>query len=126
MSGPMPTNTYEDVWILPFKSQEFNDGPQLTQDLREAHLRLDHESESGEYEWSEIVFRGVHAIAFTGHASCTRDQVRAYDRLVRVRHSDWLAGLVGADAGQEHFRIYFDEFGCYDIAATTFEVRDRA
>jgi len=116
---------YEDLWILPFKSQEFNQGPELHQRLAVAQLRLDHETESGEYVWSTVGFGGLHALVFTAHASCTRDQVRAYDRLVRVKDSDWLRSLTGADPSLRHFRIYFDEFGCYDIAAASFEVRSQ-
>lgn len=126
MSGDRTVHEFEEAWVMPFKSQEFSQGPELIQTLREVRLRLDHETETGDYEWSAIVFRGVHAIRFTAHASCTRDQVRAYDRLVRVQRSEWLEALPGAEADHHHFRIYFDEFGCYDVVAASFEVREEA
>lgn len=116
---------YEDVWVLPFKSQEFMHGPELHQTVAELRLRMDHEREDGTYDWSAVVFRGVHAYNFTSHGSCSRDQVKAYDRLVRVHSSEWLANFSTAESNLVHFRIYFDEFACYDIAATGVEVRDK-
>ena len=122
MNEPVAESEYEDVWVLPFMSQEFNEGPQLHQGPVEVRLRLDHETETGDYVWTGISFRGVQALTFTGHASCSRDQIRAYDRLVRVKRSEWLRSLSGGEPELEHYRIYFDEFGCYDIAASGFEV----
>lgn len=124
MSRNTMPNDYEEAWVLPFKSQEFMQGPQLHQRFAEVELRLDHETETGEYIWSAIMFRGVHALRFTAHPSCSRDQVRAYDRLVQVNRSAWLERLKGAEPSVRHYRIYFDEFGCYDIAAVGFEVRE--
>lgn len=115
---------YEVAWEMPFKSQEFSQGPELLQSLREVRLRLDHETESGDYVWSALVFHDVHAVRFTAHASCTRDQVHAYDRLVRVPRHEWLDALPGVDSNLQHFRIYFDEFGCYDVVAADFQVRE--
>lgn len=121
----MTSEVYEDVWVLPFKSQEFVKGPELHQTLGELHLLVDHEKADGSYEWSGIVFRGVHAFMFTGHGSCSPDQVHAYDRLVRVHQSDWLAHLKRSGEQVHHYRIYFDYIGAYDIAASEVEVKDR-
>jgi len=121
MSSVIP-DADEEVWALPFKSQEFMHGPELPQTATELRLRMDHEREDGSYVWSTVVFRGVQAFRFTSYESCSREQVQAYDRLVRVRSREWLAILPGADPDLVHFRIYFDEFGCYDIAALRVEV----
>jgi hypothetical protein len=120
----MSSATYEDIWLLPFKSQEFQQGPELHQSLTELRLRLDHEREDGSYEWSAIVFRGVQAFAFTAHGCCSSDQVAAYDRLVLVNTSAWLLSLNELRTSVHHFRIYFDYIGCYDVAASEVEVRD--
>lgn len=126
MSQDMTWNEFEEVWVLPFKSQEFMQGPQMHQTLTEVQLRLDHETETGKYVWTNLVFLRTHALIFTSHASCSRDQVRAYDRLVQVNHSDWLQGMRGVEPDVRHYRVYFDEFGCYDIAAASFEVREES
>ena len=47
-----------DVWLMPFKSQEFVRGPELTQHVGDATLRLDCEAESGRYEWKVVYFTG--------------------------------------------------------------------
>ena len=106
-----------EVWRLPFKSQEFTSGPELIQTPTKTTLRLDHELPTGDYVWTSIVFQGVQGLRFTGHASCSRDQVAAYDRLVIVPSAEWLETLKELLPGTKHYRIYFDEYGCYDIAA---------
>src|ERR1039457_841422 len=108
MNAGMHGNEARELWPLPFKSQEFMDGPQFLQTIGELRLRLDHETEVGTYTWSAIVFRGVYAFNFTAHASCRQDQVRAYDRLMEIVSSEWLSSLGANDRLLRHFRIYFD------------------
>jgi len=113
-----------EVWALPFKSQEFAKGPELVQQRGKVELRLDHETEGGGYEWTAIRFQELHAISFTAWRSCTRDQVRAYDRLVEVDPSGWVASLASLPKGVKHYRVFFDEWGCYDVIAQGFAVAD--
>ena len=40
-----------------------------------------------------------------------------------VNRTEWLQSFQGGEPGHQHFRIYFDEYGCYDIMASSFEVR---
>ena len=122
--NPLMADNYEELWLLPVKSQEFMQGPQLLHTLSELKLRFDYELPDGKYAWSALIFKGVEAFEFTGHSSCTRDQVRAYDRLVLVLDSNWLSRRAPDRGGLKHYRIYFDEVGCYDVAATMFEPRD--
>jgi hypothetical protein len=111
----------EVVWSLPAPSQEFMQGPHILISPGKVTLRWDFESESGGYEWSSAEFVGVEAAKFTAHGSCTPDQVRAYDRLVKVEPSDMLGSLRGAGPKfLQHFRIYFDEVGCLDVVAEDF------
>jgi len=111
----------EVVWRLPTPSQEFMQGPHVLVSPGKVTLRWDSEDESGNYGWSFAEFTGVEAVTFTAHSSCTPDQARAYDRLVKVDPSDMVPRLRGA--GQkflQHFRIYFDEIGCLDVVAEDF------
>jgi hypothetical protein len=111
----------ETVWSLPAPSQEFMQGPHILVSPGKVTLRWDSESVTGTYEWSSAEFTGVEAVAFTANSSCTPEQVRAYDRLVKVEPSDMLSGLRGAGPKfLQHFRIYFDEIGCLDIVAEEF------
>jgi hypothetical protein len=109
------------VWSLPAPSQEFMQGPQILISPGKVTLRWDSESETGAYEWSSAEFTGVEAVRFTADSSCTPDQARAYDRLVKVEPSLLLSDLRGAGPKfLQHFRIYFDEVGCLDVVAEEF------
>lgn len=111
----------EVIWSLPTPSQEFMQGPHILISVGKVTLRWDFEGETGDYGWSSAEFTGVEAANFTAHDSCTPDQVRAYDRLVIVEPSDLLASLRGARSKfLRHFRIYFDEIGCLDVAGEDF------
>jgi hypothetical protein len=111
----------EVVWSLPAPSQEFMHGPGILVTPGKVTLRWDSETETGAYEWSSADFTGVEAVTFTAHSSCTPEQARAYDRLVKVDPSDLLATLRGAGPKfLQHFRIYFDEIGCLDVVAEEF------
>jgi hypothetical protein len=111
----------EMVWSLPAPSQEFMQGPHILVSPGNVTLRWDSESATGSYEWSRAEFVGVEAVTFTASGSCTPDQVRAYDRLVKVEPSEMLSSLRGAGPKfLQHFRIYFDEIGCLDVVAEEF------
>ena len=114
----------EEVWTLPFKSQEFRDSPRLTQSITELRLSLDHETDTGEYVWTTIVFHDVDAFRFTAYPLCTPNQVDAYDRLVVLSRSRWISEMGGHSPELTHYQIFFDEFGCYDIAASRFDIVD--
>jgi hypothetical protein len=111
----------EEVWSLPAPSREFMQGPHILVSPGKVTLRWDSESETGEYVWSSAEFTGVEAMTFTAYSSCTPDQARAYDRLIKVDPSDMLPNLRGAGPKfLQHFRIYFDEIGCLEVVAEDF------
>jgi hypothetical protein len=111
----------EVVWSLPAPSQEFMQGPHILISPNKVTLRWDFEDPSGGYEWSSAEFIGVEAASCTASDSCTPDQIRAYDRLVKVEPSDMLPGLKGAATKfLQHFRIYFDEVGCLEVVSEEF------
>ena len=53
------------------------------------------QSVRGTYEWSSAEFTGVEAVTFTANSSCTPEQVRAYDRLVKVEPFGQVVGPQG-------------------------------
>lgn len=111
----------ELVWNLPAPSQEFMEGPRILISRGRVILDWEWEGETGVYEWSSAKFTGVEAVNFTRASSCTVDQIRAYDRLVKVDPSNMLSSLRGASPKfLQHFRIYFDEIGCLDVVAEDF------
>ncbi len=110
----------EPVWTLPHKSQEFNEGPRIRHEMDRLTIAYDFETEDGSYQWEELSFSGVAAIAFTGAAYCTEDQVGAYDKLVEVTDRHWARTLEGMPQDVHHYRIYFDDAGCYEVLARAF------
>lgn len=124
MSTPTSDDTRE-IWSLPVPSQEFRDGPRTELERDSVRLHYDYETQTGEYAWAELTFSGVEALAFTSHESCSEQQVDAYDVLVEVTDSSWIGGIqqprVSAAEGLRHMRIYFDEVGCYEVVAASFD-----
>jgi len=108
------------VWDMPCKSQEFNEGPRLRQGPSTLALAYDFETESGDYAWEEVNFYGVVAFKFTAARYCTSDQIHAYDRLETVSESPWPLELADGPTGLEHYRIFFDDIGCYEVLAGSF------
>jgi hypothetical protein len=112
------------VWRLPSKSTEFEAGPRLMHERNRLIFSYDYETQTGAYEWEELSFSGVVAYRFVDDPSCTADQIDAYDQLVEIRDSSWLAELLTDrryDApGLKHLRIYLDDIGCLEVAATGF------
>lgn len=109
-----------DVWQLPCMSQEFDQGPVIRQGFDEFTISYDFEVDSGEYLWEDLIFTGAVAFAFTAVQHCTQDQVTAYDKLQEIESSEWIKELPDAPAPLRHYRIFFDDFGCYEILATAF------
>ena len=112
------------VWELPCKSQEFEAAPSLVQQGDRVDLVYDYETPEGPYAQAKMTFFGVEAYAFTSFESCTAEQVVAYDRVLAIRPSPWLAELrkrrVHESILSTHYRVFFDEIGCYDIIASDF------
>lgn len=125
MRGEDENGEINVLWRLPCLSQEFSEGPIAKVSLNGMILAYDRESKTGEYVWDEVRFSGVVAMAFTSYESCTVEHTDAYDMLIEVAESRWLAELQGGRTEPvnelRHMRIFFDEYGCFDIAALDFE-----
>jgi hypothetical protein len=111
----------EVVWLLPSPSQEFESGPQISREFDALKIRYDFESEAGAYEWEEVTFTGVVAFRFTDAVHCSPEQIGAYDKLQIVTGSAWQSQLDGPPASHvNHYRIYFDDVGCYEVLSRGF------
>lgn len=115
----------KEVWRFPHMSQECRDGPRAHLSQGDLTVEYDYEPYARD-DWVALHFTGVGAFAFTYQEACTTAQVDAYDCVLEVAKSSWLRRLgVDAEGHQSslpmrNFRMYFDEYGCYDIAAETF------
>jgi hypothetical protein len=66
----------------------------------------------------------VSGFEFLGEELCGPEQLEALDKLLEVRDSPWLKKAQESrrfGPGQpHHYRIYFDDHGCYEVLSTTF------
>jgi hypothetical protein len=113
--------TITTVWEMPHPSREFVHGPQIRHGrLDKLVIAYDFEQRRGGYAWEELAFSKVLAFSFTDHRYCSVGQIDAYDRLQEIVGSEWTARLREPPEGIKHYRIYFDEIGCYEVLATGF------
>jgi hypothetical protein len=116
------------IWVLPCKSQEIDQGPLVHATRNSLRIDIDRENAQAEYEWMKIRFEGVYAYEFTSSDSCTPEQIAAYDKVVEVLDSAWRKTLLsrrpGEDALVRHYRLYLDDIGCYDVIADSFVAPD--
>ncbi len=105
-------------------SQECSDGPLLRHGPDRLTIEYDFETPDGSYSWAELSFPRTVAFLFTAAGHCTEDQVAAYDKLLEIADSPWLASISDPPAGTRHLRIYFDDAGCYEVLAGSFESRE--
>jgi hypothetical protein len=108
------------------------DGPRLTFADARLILEYDYEAQSGGYKWSRVEFTGVRAVSFTAYESCDVQQVDAYGKLLELSESSWIERLRQThfatmdNADLRHYRIFLDEVGCYEVAATGFRAEPLA
>lgn len=89
-----------------------------------AEIRCTYERNGSMYVGG-LLFKRVRAYRFRAEGHCTSWHVEdAYDTLVEVEASDWVAELLAAEPretwGQwniRHFLIYIDSAGAYEVAA---------
>lgn len=77
---------------------------------------------------SSLRFSGVRAHMHRAEGHCTAGDVQdAYDTLVEVEDSAWIAELRAAQSSpripwvMHHYSIYLDSSGCYNVAAEAWE-----
>lgn len=106
---------------MPVLSQECEEGPRIRERPTGIEIEYDFRTKDrSEHRWEAIMFVGVAAFSFTGFEHCSEEHAAAFDRLLEVGDSSWLSSLGRVPEGTKHFRIFFDDFGCYDVAAKSF------
>ena len=74
-----------------------------------------------------LFFGGVESFRVTYHHSCTLDMIDAYDRVVELPETGWLAEVQqqlrhagDPTDGLRHLRIFLDDGPCYEFICRTF------
>lgn len=103
-----------------------SEGPRLRHANGTAEVDYDFEHDDGRHSWARLIFRGVLASRLTDSSCCTADQIGPARELVQLAESDWLDELRSRrrrflvqqdDRPLWHFRVYFDDAACLDVAA---------
>lgn len=88
----------------------------------DAELKCIYERDGSMYAGG-LRFKRVRAFRFRAEGHCTAWHIEdAYDKLVEIEHSGWVAELRAADSSEvgwviRHFLIYVDDAGAYEVAA---------
>ena len=77
-----------------------------------------------------VRFERVRAYRFRAESHCTVWHIKdAYDTIVEVSPSDWIAELLaaqppgmGGDLEPHHYLLYIDSTGCFEIAAASWSL----
>ncbi len=122
----------EKLWKLPVPSTAvLGAGVAFEKRLgRVVALRFSYESESDEQHVDEaLVFERVEALKITYYSASDESMLEAYDQLVDLGATPWLAQLrsnlerrkVDA-AGLKHLMILFDDGPCYEVVCRGFRI----
>jgi hypothetical protein len=102
----------------------YTEGAVFTHPSGDAELRCTYER-SGSMYTGGLRFHRVRAYRFRAEGHCTAWHIEdAYDTLVEVEQSGWIAELLAAEPSEtwgqwkiRHFLIYIDGAGGYEVAA---------
>lgn len=115
------------LWKLPAPSSALWEGAEFRELAgRTCAILCRYDREDG----LQMVFEGVEAYKCTYHQACTLEMIEtAYDTLVDLGDTTWLAGVKGQLAGYSsdatelrHLMIYFDDGPCYELICRSFRV----
>lgn len=124
-----------EEYNLPWPTSQTITGPKLCLDSLKLIVDYDFEDDDGSAKWTQITFRDVLSFEYRQVACCCAEDLDAYNQIVRYLDSDWLKAMMHrwrrflgdhASESQEmsyaHWRMYFDDAGCVDIIARSFEI----
>jgi hypothetical protein len=97
-------------------------------------VEYDYEDEDGTVRWARIQFHDVLRFEYRQEVVCAASDIAAYHSMlitedspslsaVRARYMTYLARAEATEEGREfaQYTVYFDDSGCIDVIATSFE-----
>jgi hypothetical protein len=120
---------------LPLRTSRTRGGPLVR--LEPPALVVDYncEEDDGALRWARIRFSGVMAFEYRQEACCLASDVEAYNKMLEVRTSARLDDIrrcyersvpresrVTEASEFAQFLIYFDDSGCVDVIASSFQL----
>ena len=124
----------QDLWELPVPSTALTRGPNF-RELAKRNCELEYyvETEDGGDRREAVIFEGVEAYKCTYLTALTVEMIKtAYDKIVRISPSQWLAevkrsnalfyqNLPQAPKEPQHLMICFDDGPCYEFICIDFK-----
>lgn len=121
----------ETIWKMSVPSTALLEDAKFSQlPKRKCSLEYSYEGEEDfSIIFEKLIFDGVESFKCTYYRACSIEMIEAYDKVVDVGNSVWLAeikqNLLRAEANAtklKHLRIYFDDGPCYEFICRSFEV----
>ena len=121
----MSNRMLTELATLPVASTSFTKEPTFIDLGGDAELAFEY-LRHGATIRARLVFHRVRAYRFRAESHATSWHLEGYDTLVAVSPSDWLTELGGRHTvlpkdwpNVQHFLIYFDGSGAYEVAAAS-------
>jgi hypothetical protein len=125
----------KEIFQLPWPTSRTITGPRVYWESPALVVDYDFEQDDGSIEWTRVTFHDVLAFEYRESACCEAADLDAYNQMVRYLDSGWLEeirrrwreflGSQAKEASEQsyaHWRIYFDDAGCIDVIAQSFEI----
>lgn len=120
---------------LPFPTSRTRSGPLVVLEPPELVVDYDCEEDDGTLRWARIRFSGVMAFEYRQEACCLASDIEAYNKMLEIRTSARLDDIrkryerymlpqsrVVEASDFAQFLIYFDDSGCVDVIASSFQI----
>ncbi len=120
---------------LPFPTSRTRTGPLVRLEAPALVVDYDCQEDDGAVRWVRIRFDLVMAFAYRQEACCLASDVEAYNKMLELRTSAHLEEIRGryersvprqsrvVEASEfARFLIYFDDSGCVDVIASSFQI----
>jgi hypothetical protein len=123
---------------LPFRTNALEDGPVIT--FRDDHLVMKYDNCEHDMVWIKIDFTEVLKYCYTQMCCCQAEQLVGSDSIVVCTNSMILNDAIkeweisvgwqewqkkkGGASRFKHYRIFFDDVGCFDVIASDYKVKN--
>lgn len=118
----------KNCYLLPEPSTSSVSGVRLDFPGGVLSLCFDYDRDGVVYN-SGLLFKNVRAHCHTAESHCPAGKIeKAYDNLIQISESRWVEELLESTAEDQrsswhlnHYMIYFDSDGCYEVIAESWE-----
>ena len=124
-----------ETFELSLPTSQTKTGPYIRYEGTSLKVEYDFERDDGGIEWTKVVFNSVVKFEYRQNICCRAEDLDAYNKVVRYEASEWQAEALElqerflGSSGLEtrapfvHWRMYFDDVGCLDVLALSFEIK---